>query len=331
MGELSGTVGQTANYREAHHALRRSLFTLGEPGQSPAIDQGLTWSIFGKIIPNMNKGNMPSLVLNQALLRLLRPLCRLLLRHHVPFSAFEELAKQVYVQVAMEEPMVAGVRATQSRASVVTGLTRKEVQRLLSIPASMHAVTDEKHNRAARVLTGWLRDPDFHDTRGRPKALQLVRGEGSFSALVKRYSGDMPVRAVLDELLAVGAVHEQADQSLMLAARGYVPGKGDAEKLAILGSDVADLIATIDHNLQHGAQEPRFQRKVMYRSFPAVHSAAFRKLSANAAQRLLEKLDRWLSEHSQGLPEEAPVPELRLGLGIYYFEEPMAPAPTKEK
>jgi hypothetical protein len=279
----------------------------------------------------MSQENTPSSALNQALLRLLRPLCRLLLRHHVSFSAFEELAKQVYVQVAMEEPTAAGVRATQSRASVVTGLTRKEVQRLLSIPASMHAVTDEKHNRAARVLTGWVRDPDFHDARGRPKALQLVGGEDSFSALVKRYSGDMPMRAVLDELLAVGAVREQLDQSLTLAARGYVPAKGDAEKLAILGSDVADLIATIDHNLQQGAQEPRFQRKVMYRSFPAVHSAAFRKLSANAAQRLLEKLDLWLSEHSQGLPNDLSASELRLGLGIYYFEEPMAADPPKEK
>jgi hypothetical protein len=279
----------------------------------------------------MSQANTLSSALNQALLRLLRPLCRLLLRHHVPFSAFEELAKQVYVQVAMEEPTAVGVRATQSRASVVTGLTRKEVQRLLSIPAWMHAVTDEKHNRAARVLTGWLRDTDFHDARGRPKALQLVGGDDSFSALVKRYSGDMPVRAVLDELVAVGAVKEQRDRSLALAARGYVPGKGDAEKIGILGSDVADLIATIDHNLQHGAQAPRFQRKVMYRSFPAAHSAAFRKLSANAAQRLLEKLDLWLSEHSQGLPNDLPAPELRLGLGIYYFEEPMAADPPKEK
>ncbi|MFY7940807.1 MAG: DUF6502 family protein [Burkholderiaceae bacterium] len=278
----------------------------------------------------MNDKDPSQLGLNQAILRLLRPLCRLLLRHRVSFSAFEELAKQVYVQVAMEETDAA-VKATQSRASVVTGLTRKEVQRLLSIPASLHAVTDEKHNRAARVLTGWLRDPDFHDPHGQPKALPLGPGPDSFAALVKRYSGDMPMRAVLDELLATGAVCQQADQSLTLAARGYVPSKDAEQKLAILGSDVADLIATIDHNLQHGAQDPRFQRKVMYSSFPAIHAGEFRKLSASAARRLLEKLDSWLSEHGQTPPPDVPTSEVRLGMGIFYFEEPMAPTSSKKK
>ena len=134
----------------------------------------------------------------------------------------------------------------------------------------------------------------------------------------------MPARAVLDELVRVGAVERLEDARLQLVTRGYVPQHSAADKLGILGRDVADLIETIDHNLQHGASDPRFQRKVMYAAIPVAALPAFRKLSGAQAQALLEKLDRWLAEHDTGAVAGAPDAEpgqARVGLGIYYFEE----------
>lgn len=274
----------------------------------------------------MDVENRTHLALNAAVLKLLRPLCRLLLRHHVPFAAFEELAKHTYVQVALEDFGIPGKKPTLSRASILTGLTRKDVTRLAADTAPERAASDEGYNRAARVLTGWARDPEFHDADGQPKVLAPLEGPDSFAALVKRYSGDMPARAVLDELLRVGAVAEHDDGRLQLLTAGYVPRGSEVEKLGILGSDVADLIATIDHNLQHADTDPRFQRKVMYTEFPASQLPAFRKLSAAQAQALLEKFDRWLSEHvDSDKPDEDTLPAMRVGMGIYYFEEPMVP------
>ncbi len=279
----------------------------------------------------MDAENRIHLALNAAVLKLLRPLCRLLLRHHVPFAAFEELAKHTYVQVAMEDFGIPGKKPTLSRASILTGLTRKDVTRLAADPAPERAASDEGYNRAARVLTGWSRDPEFHGADGQPSALPLLEGANSFTALVKRYSGDMPARAVLDELLRVGAVQEREDGRLELVTAGYVPRSGEVEKLGILGSDVADLIATIDHNLQHADTDPRFQRKVMYTEFPASQLASFRKLSTAQAQALLEKFDRWLADHVNSVkPDDSTQPPMRVGMGIYYFEEPMVPNSRKE-
>ena len=56
----------------------------------------------------------------------------------MPFGAFEELAKHVYVQTAMEDFGIPGKKPTLSRASILTGLTRKDVQRLL---AALRAAT----------------------------------------------------------------------------------------------------------------------------------------------------------------------------------------------
>jgi hypothetical protein len=230
----------------------------------------------------------------------------------------------------MEDFAIPGKKPTLSRASILTGLTRKDVQRIVAEPAPERAGADESYNRAARVLTGWARDADFHGPGGKPALLPLQDGDVSFSALVRRYSGDMPARAVLDELIRVGAVRQRDDQRVELVAKAYVPKGGEVEKLAILGTDVADLITTIDHNLQHGADDPRFQRKVMYRRMPDGVRPDFRELSAAQAQALLETLDRWLASHADDDgPDNAP--RVRLGVGIYYFEEPEAPEATPKE
>lgn len=274
----------------------------------------------------MNAGSSAQKVLESATAQVLRSLFRVLLRHSMSFVAFEELAKRVYVEVAMNDFGIEGKKPTISRASILSGLTRKEVQRLVSEARTDEQDLGERYNRAARVLTGWVRDHDFSDPRGGPRKLQ-IEGQWGFAALVKRYSGDMPARAVLDELVRVGAVRRNGDHSIELLARAYVPAQSAPDKLAILGSDVSWLIDTIDHNIQRGESDPRFQRKVMYHRIPATALPEFRARSAMQAQALLERLDHWLRDYDTEIaPEGAGGPaHATVGVGIYYFEEPQAP------
>ncbi|MEP6876672.1 MAG: DUF6502 family protein [Burkholderiales bacterium] len=66
----------------------------------------------------MDIGTQPNKALNFALMKLLRPLMRLLLRHSLPFSAFEELAKRAYLDVAMNDFAIPGKKPSISRASI---------------------------------------------------------------------------------------------------------------------------------------------------------------------------------------------------------------------
>lgn len=270
--------------------------------------------------------------LSTAITRLLRPLFRVLLRHNVSFGAFEDLAKRAYIDVVIQDFGIPGKKPSISRASILSGLTRKEVQRLLSEPETPGAPEGERYNRAARVLTAWTRDPDFLDARGEPLPLDPQEGAASFAALVRRHSGDVPARAVLDELLRVGAVRRSDDGRLELQVHAYVPKSSAADKVEILGSDVSDLIYTIDHNIEHGDTDPRFQRKVMYRSMPVAALPEFRDISGAQGQALLEKLDKWLAAHDVPNPPDQPnQPCARVGMGIFYFEQRLEANAPKEK
>lgn len=265
----------------------------------------------------------PTDALEAALARLLRPLARLLVKRGVSFHAFAAVAKRVFVEAAARGFLEAGKKPVVARIAVTTGLTRKEVARLLSEKGPGDREARERYNRAARVIAGWRRDPDFKDPRGAPAALSFKDGEASFAELVRRYSGDMTPRAVLDELSRIGAVKTLRDGRLKLAVRSFVPRGGEAMKLHILGTDVGYLITTIGHNLEAEGESAFFQRKVLYDNLPQEALSEFRGLSAEAAQRLLERLDLWLAARDRdNNPAVQGTGRYRAGLGIYYIEEP---------
>lgn len=260
--------------------------------------------------------------LSSAVLRLLRPLVRLLLRNGVSYSAFADLAKWVYVDVANKEFGVAGRKQTDSRISVITGLTRKEAARIKGIVTPDDATAVEQYHRAARVIGGWLRDARFLNKAGRPASLSFDGEEASFSELVRSYSGDIPPRAVLDELLRVGAVERRKNGTLQLVTAGYVPNGSTADQLHILGSDVALLIETIDHNLTPDQHQPYFQRKVAYDNLPIEAIAPLRALTEGKAQSLLEEVNRYLAQYDRDTnPATQGSGRKHAGVGIFYFEQ----------
>lgn len=288
--------------------------------RSKSFDFSIYLGYFAQIVDiGLNRLNQ---TLTSSVLRILRALARVLLRHGLPFPTFIDLAKRAYVDVALNEFGIPGRKPTVSRASLLTGLTRKEVQRLVDAPPLFSdGETFAPHNRAARVVAGWVRDAAYHDPSGQPRALALDDGEASFAGLVRRYSGDVPPRAVLDELLRVGTVERDADGRIRLLSRVYIPRASDAGKLAILGTDVSYLIDTIDHNLQH-ADAPRFQRKVMYDNLPLEAIDEFRALAARQSQELIELLDAWLARHDRDAnPAVRGTGRMRAGVGIFHFEE----------
>ncbi len=264
----------------------------------------------------------PEQALSAAALKILRALVRVLLRYGMPFEGFAELAKRVYIEVASKDFAINGRKQSISRISTLTGIYRREVSRILELPAINDADITARHNRAARVIGGWLHDPEYSDADGHARTLTLAGDTPNFTHLVRKYSGDIPTRAILDELTRVGAVNQDTDGNIQLQSRAYVPKHGEADMIGILGTDVTDFISTIDHNLQHDEKDSRLQLKVVYDNLPQEAIDEFRTLASRRGRELLEEFNTWLAEHDRDTnPDSQGTGSVRAGLGIYYIEE----------
>ncbi len=271
--------------------------------------------------------------LYRALYRILRPLARLLLRNGIPFSEFAELVKRAYVEAALEDFSDDRRKPTDSRAAVMTGLTRKEVKRQRELLAAEPSGNQQepRAGRASRVVAGWVHDEAFQTGDGVPAVLPFD-GALSFTELVRRYSGDMTPRAVLDELLRVRVVAVDPDSGrIELRSRAYVPAGDSAELLQYFGEDVSDLVTTVDHNLvaSESGRTPLFQRTLTYNNIPPEVISRWRAHAAGQSQALLEQLDCWLGPHDRDISgqrrEGDTGQSVRTGLSIFYFEEPLQP------
>ena len=273
--------------------------------------------------------------MNQALSKtiyaILTPLLRICFRKGMAYGEFSQVLKRAYIDVAEQELLSHGEKATTSRIAVATGLTRKDVGQLRKEP-SLKSEASQRYNRISRVLSGWINDEAFNDASGHPKTLSRSDAEDSFDKLVERYSGDMVARAVLEELLRVGAVEKTADNEIRLLEDTFLTGDDEEEGLAILGTDAALLIDTINHNLRQDPDNRRFQRKVSYDNLPEECIPEFKKMAAEESYQLLLKLNKWLSEHDRDSnPDVEGTGRVRSGVGIYYFEEDAAEQGAKDK
>ena len=101
-----------------------------------------------------------------------------------------------------------------------------------------------------------------------------------------------------------------------------MPSATPVEKLDILGTDVAELIDTIAHNLQADPAQRYFQRKV---SNVLVHPDAvdaFQEFSTRKSQMLLEEYHAWLSANEIDPGADIGEAPCYVAVGIYYSAYP---------
>ena len=270
-------------------------------------------------------------ILHNSILAILKPLVKILLRNNISFPAFNEMARKAYVEVAEEEFVVDGRKQSNSRISTITGLSRKEVKRLQDLPVEVTESHVLKYNRAARVVYGWVHDNSYQQ-EGQQLPLKFEGETPSFSQLVKQYSGDVPPRAILDELMRIGLV-EKDDQGLYhLLKRAYIPKEGLNEKIQYLGKDVSSLINTMDRNIYQTELTPFFQRKVYYDNLPDECISELQEMIAENSQTLLEQVDQAMAVHDRDVnPSVKGTGKRAIGISIYYFEDKPSQENSDEK
>jgi len=257
--------------------------------------------------------------LKTAAIRVLRPLVGLLMEHGLTYPWLSNVLKSVFVDVADKEFRLPDKRQTDSRLTLLTGVHRKDIRRL------RNPRDDDGHEPPASVYLGaqlvaaWTSDPCFLDSNG--DALPLPRraqnGGPSFETLASSVNKDIRPRAILDELLRVGAVDITAEDLVTLKTSAFIPSKGLEEKAYYLGRNVHDHIAAARHNVQDG-DPPMLERSVYYDELSASSVRELEALAQQEGMKALQTLNRRARE-LQASDQQSMAANRRVNFGIYFY------------
>jgi Family of unknown function (DUF6502) len=273
--------------------------------------------------------------LTKAYRRLLNPLIRILIRNGVTATETTELVRQVFVDAATsDEFQFPGRRLSDTRVAILTGLSRKEVHRLRNQKENDR--TGTPLSRVSRVIAGWNQDPDFTGPYGLPLAIPFEDDPKvdalSFTELVRRHSGDMAPRAMLDELVRIGLAELDDDGLIRNTGRTYIPSKLDPASIERLGKIIARLADTLDVNNQ--VDDPslgRFERDVV--TDIGLTEEQFRQFNVylrEKCQQLLETIDNYLAMQEGRVKAHESTGRLArkefiTGIGVYHFLDQKLP------
>lgn len=239
--------------------------------------------------------------LRSALSLMFKPLIRLLIAQGVTHAEFSDTAKEVYVETAVRHFEADG-RINKSRIAILTGLTRKEVKNVIDRALA----TDNKertYSRPARVLTGWYSDPAFQGPYGIPLELPYESKETedqSFVELVRRYSGDMAPRQMLNQLVESGSVVE-VDGRYKAVSRTYTHSTLSPDLIRRLGSVGYRVFSSAAKNIDLDDQgEGHFDRMVFADDGCTDNVIElFDEFIRARGQSFLEELDVWFSTRKE--------------------------------
>ncbi|MEE8119160.1 MAG: DUF6502 family protein [Gammaproteobacteria bacterium] len=261
----------------------------------------------------------------QFALRIMRPLVRIFLRFGVTCDALTAIVRWLYVEVASENrEFHLKVKVSKSRVACITGLSRRAVDEIVQSGSPEAMIGQKKGNRAARVLNGWLNDKRFIDSTGKPVSIPLRASRGvSFFQLSKEYSDDVPMRTILDELIAAGSV-KVSDNIVHVISNAFVPAPENSEKmLEVTGISLADMATNVEHNLRLDITDRFLQRECYDANIPEVNYGPLKKKLVNEGIKFNEKCYKLIIDAAEAKPKPRSTYR-RVGIGVYYFENPGA-------
>jgi hypothetical protein len=247
---------------------------------------------------------------------LMTPIVRWLLRSGVPYTAFADLLKGVFVAVAGEELAHGGARVTHSALSVLSGVHRKDVRQLVDAPP--RAAVAQGVPLASQLFTRWITDPSCCNADGAPRSLPRSGPAPSFEALARQLSSDVHPRTVLDELLRLGLVTLSGDEVVPRAA-AFLPATGLAETTALFSANAADHLAAAVHNLTEPG--PKFLEQSLFANGLTEDSAA--QLAEAARAAWAKAFATMVREAQQRVDADAASDgNSRVRFGVYFYSEP---------
>jgi hypothetical protein len=260
-----------------------------------------------------------------AVAAVLQPLARLAVAKGIPARDLEEMLRIALVAAARDSLPDGNASRQVSRIASATGLTRREVTRLVE---SDNALPVPTRSPATQVFSRWVASPEYLGADGRPRELPRQGPAPSFESLAQSVTRDVHPRSLLETLVRVGLAEEDAAAgTVRLLKDRYVPDPADDRLWMLLGGNVGDHFSAAVANVAGG--EPRHVEQAVFAdglspaALPAVRALAQAQWQA-AVHALVPALQKLIDDdRAAGRPGTE-----RVRIGLYSYAAPAAaPAP----
>ena len=259
-----------------------------------------------------------------AFLLVMRPIVRILLRYGIGYREFVEVTKTAYVDGASSDFGLRGRPTNISRVAVMTGLTRKEVRRIRDKISSGDSKITVKTTPLADVLHHWHAEADFTDASGNPLQLSFSKGKKSFSALVKKFGGDIPAGAMRTEMKRVGAVSEDEDGNLTVTSRAFEPASSHQKLQTLLAHGAYPMLCNIEYNTRDlKSHEGTWAHRIAFtQSVRRENAGQLRRITRDRIVEFAESVDDLFMAY-ESLHDNKSISDNRdpIAVGVFYFEE----------
>ena len=258
-----------------------------------------------------------------AILLVLRPLSKALLRVGVGYREFSEIAKIAFVETATKEYGLRGRPTNISRVAVMTGLTRKEVKRVRDkTEASEHTIV-MKTTPVSQILHRWYTDAEFLNEKGAPNALAFDGDGVTFTLLVRKYGGDVPAGAMRTELHRIDGLRETGD-GLLLPTKRIVYNIDLHDRLiGGLAGILHPAALNLAHNLDVDDDSNRWANMAATSKYVRESDRGrIMRISSDRMNEFVESIDDTYAAYEALYENDrGPGDERAIGVAVFYFEE----------
>lgn len=255
---------------------------------------------------------------------MLRPVVPLFLNFGVSYAELADMVRGVFVKAVADQLGREGRPASLARLSLMTGVNKSHVERLLSdrLAAVVRRREAEQHRLAiANALSLWHDDSRFSTLYGIPLdlAMSVDSSARKFSELAAIAAPGVDPEILADELVVSGCAAYSDIGTLRCLRRMFIPSGLDPLAISQIGYVTKTLTSTVIHNLTRDSSQPSyFERHVV--SDSPVSELGLRKFLdylEREGQAFLQKTDRWTNAEQQ---VEVDLAGKRIGLGLYVYE-----------
>jgi hypothetical protein len=263
--------------------------------------------------------------IHSAILLVLRPIARLLLRGGIGYREFSEISKTAFVQVATKDYGLRGRPTNISRVAVMTGLTRKEVRRIRRQDDVSTQNVAAKNTPISQILHRWHTDAEFLSGSGGPMPLKFDGDGKTFASLVKKYGGDVPPGAMRTELERINALEVVADEMLMPTKRIALNTEFNEKLRGAFTTILYPAALNLVYNLDNSNPADWWANLVTHTKYLRdTDRSRYRKITNDRIGEFAKSIDDMQAGYEALYDSDVdgdPSHGRTLGVGVFYFEE----------